>query len=145
MIKMKNKNEIQLSTKRKGNIKRLEELKKRRESFSKDKDEYDSLNAIQKRILALYGCVVVDVMLTREYKEKILEQIKNCKTASKAVELRTKLLAIKEYEKEEIVKEFGKNDVIKDENGNIDLDLYDSLLEIDMNCSDENKKSKKTR
>lgn len=142
---MKNKNEIQLSTKRKGNIKRLEELKKIRESFSKDKDEYDSLNAIQKRILALYGCVVVDIMLTREYKEKILEQIKNCKTASKAVELRTKLLAIKEYEKEEIVKEFGKNDVIKDENGNIDLDLYDSLLEIDMNCSDENKKSKKTR
>ena len=142
---MKNKNEIQLSTKRKGNIKRLEELKKRRENFSKDKDEYDSLNAIQKRILALYGCVVVDIMLTREYKEKILEQIKNCKTASKAVELRTKLLAIKEYEKEEIVKEFGKNDVIKDENGNIDSDLYDSLLEIDMNCSDENKKSKKTR
>ena len=142
---MKNKNEIQLSTKRKGNIKRLEELKKRRENFSKDKDEYDSLNAIQKRILALYGCVVVDIMLTREYKEKILEQIKNCKTASKAVELRTKLLAIKEYEKEEIVKVFGKNDVIKDENGNIDLDLYDSLLEIDMNCSDENKKSKKTR
>ena len=142
---MKNKNEIQLSTKRKGNIKRLEELKKKRESFSKDKDEYDSLNAIQKRILALYGCVVVDVMLTREYKEKILEQIKNCKTASKAVELRTKLLAMKEYEKEKIVKEFGKNDVIKDENGNIDSDLYDSLLEIDMNCSDENKKSKKTR
>lgn len=142
---MKNKNEIQLSTKRKGNIKRLEELKKRRESFSKAKDEYDSLNPIQKRILALYGCVVVDVMLTREYKEKILEQIKNCKTASKAVELRTKLLAIKAYEKEEIVKEFGKNDVIKDENGNIDLDLYDSLLEIDMNCSDENKKNKKTR
>lgn len=52
---------------------------------------------------------------------------------------------MKEYEKEKIVKEFGKNDVIKDENGNIDLDLYDSLLEIDMNCSDENKKSKKTR
>ena len=51
---MKNKNEIQLSTKRKGNIKRLEELKKKRESFSKDKDEYDSLNAIQKRILALF-------------------------------------------------------------------------------------------
>lgn len=139
------KNEIQLSTERKGNTKRLEELRKRRESFNKVKDEYDSLNPIQKRILALYGCVVVDAMLTREYKEKIAEQIKKCKTASKAVELRTKLLAIKEYEKEEIVKEFGKNDVIKDENGNIDLDLYDSLLEIDMNCLDDNIKSKKTR
>lgn len=139
------KNEIQLSTKRKGNAKRLEELKKKRENFNKVKDEYDSLNPIQKRILSLYGCVVVDAMLTREYKEKIAEQIKKCRTASKAVELRTKLLAIKEYEKEEIVKEFGKDDVITDENGNIDLDLYDSLLEVDMSYSDEDVKSKKTR
>ncbi len=139
------KNEIQLSTKRKGNTKRLEELKKKRENFNKVKDEYDSLNPIQKRILALYGCVVVDAMLTREYKEKIAEQIKNCKIASDAVRLRSKLLAIKEYEKEEIVKEFGKDDVITDENGNIDLDLYDSLLEIDMSYSDEDVKSKKTR
>lgn len=101
------------------------------ERLKQDKDMLDTLTPLQRRILTLYGCIVTDAMLTHEYKERIEEQIKKCRTFEKANDLRTKLLAIKEYQREVIEKEFGEDDVIKTEDGSVDLDLYDELLEID--------------
>ena len=116
-------------------IEETDRLKK----LKRAKDMLEGLSPIHKKIFSLYECIVTEKMTTHEYKESLKSQIEKCKSFDKANKLRTKECAIKEYEREVIAMEFGKNDVIRDKDGVIDVELYDSLLEIE---DDGNSKSR---
>lgn len=117
------------------NIEETDRLK----NLKRAKEMLEGLSPIQKKIFYLYDCIVTEKMTTPEYKESLKSQIEKCKSFDRANKLRTKECAIKEYEREIIAMEFGKDDVIRDEDGIIDVELYDALLEID---DEGNSKSK---
>lgn len=117
------------------NIEETDRLK----NLKRAKEMLEGLSPIQKKIFYLYDCIITEKMTTPEYKESLKSQIEKCKSFDKANKLRTKECAIKEYEREIIAMEFGKDDVIRDEDGIIDVELYDALLEID---DEGNSKSK---